>query len=242
MFRSFFRSLMTAALLTACLLASGFVAQAQIPLGAFNEAPSRHYLNYTLPSFYTGNFNDTLRFLQDDLRHATRIPLNNQGNFLWLDSLCYWALQGECHFQMAQYDEALRSFNTALQIYFGQPDWLRSIQVNQPGQAPRTPLAWGTSARPGSIGDFNPCRFQMSHEHVRVVPIGATKDIGLMTQNTLSPIRADHIIQCLALTIRRRTEILGSLSKYDSDTKRLAEVLATRPHVPNDFTGSWVDV
>ncbi|MDR0326766.1 MAG: CHAT domain-containing protein, partial [Planctomycetaceae bacterium] len=226
----------------ACLLSSGFVAHGQIPLEAFNEAPSRHYLNNTLPSFYLGNFNDTLRFLQDDLQHATRIPLNNQGFFRWLDSLCYWSLQGECHFQLANYDESLRAFNTALQIYFDQSDWLRSIQVNQPGQAPRIPLAWGTSVRPGSIGDFTSCRFQMSHERISAVPIGATKDIGLMTQNTLSPIRADHIVQCLALTIRRRAEILGSLSKYDPDTKKLATILSNRPHLPNHFTGSWVDV
>ena len=207
----------------------------------FSEAPSRWYQNTTFPSFYSGNFNDTLNFLNNDLRNAVKIPLNNQQTFLWLDSLCYWALQGECHYQMARYDEAFRAFSTALQIYFEQSDWLTSIVSVQPDMVPRTPMPWGTSVRPGRIGDFRQCRFQMSHDHLKIVPVGGA-DIGLTTQRTLSSIHAEHIVQCLALTIRRRAEILGSLSKYDPDTKMLAEILAERPHLPNHFSGTWVDV
>ena len=207
-----------------------------------DEAPSRHYLNVTLPSFYQGNFNDTLNYLNHDMRNAVRIPLQGQGTFLWLDSLCYWTLQGECHFQMARYDEALRSFNTALQIYFEQSDWLRSVTVSvQPSMEQRRPFPWGESSRPGNVGNFSQCRFQMTHEHLRIVPAGGD-NIGVSTQRTLSRIHADHIVQCFALMIRRRADILGSLSKYDPDTQRLAQILAARPHLPNHFASSWVDV
>ena len=209
--------------------------------GIFSEAPSRWYYHTTLPSFYSGNFNDTLNFLNNDLRNAAKLPLQNQQTFLWLDSLCYWTLQGECHYQMARYDEAFRAFSTALQIYFEQSQWLTSIVSVQPEMVPRTPLPWGTSVRPGGIGDFRQCRYQMTHEHLKIVPAGG-ENIGLTTQQTLSSIHADHIVQCLALTIRRRAEILGSLSKYDPETKMLAEILANRPHLPNHFSGTWVDV
>ena len=243
MLRSFLCGLKIAALFGSVLLIHPcHVVQGQVPLSTFNEAPSKRYLNFTLPSFYNGNFNDTILFLNDDLRNASKLPQGNQRIFLWLDSLCYYALQGECHFQMARYDEALRAFNSALQIYFEQSDWLKSIQVNQPGQVPRTPFAWGASVRPGSVGDFSLCRFQLGHEHLELVPVGGSQQIGAMTQRTLSQINADHVVQCLALTIRRRAEILGSLSKYDRDTKTLANILAGRPHLPNHFTGSWVDV
>ncbi|MCL2006009.1 MAG: CHAT domain-containing protein [Planctomycetaceae bacterium] len=229
-----------AAVCTILLLASN---SATAQLGRMlDEAPSRHYINITLPAFYQGDFNDTLNYLNNDLRNAVKIPLRDQGTFLWLDSMCYWALQGECHFQMARYDDALRSFNTALQIYFEQSDWLRSITTTvQPSMEPRTPLPWGQSTRAGNVGNFSNCRFQMSHEHLRVVPAGEG-NIGLAAQRTLSTVHADHIIQCLALTIRRRAEILGSLSKYDPDTQRLAQILAARPHLPNHFAGTWVDV
>ena len=208
-----------------------------------SEAPSRIYLDTTLPSFYYGNFNDTLDLLNNrDLPNAVKIPLRNQSVFLWLDSLCYWTLQGECHFQMARYNDALRAFDSALQIYFEQADWLKSITVsNPPSMTPRTPLPWGTSVRPGNAGNFSQCRFQMTHEHLKIVPVGGNQ-IGLMNQKMLTPIQAEHIVQCLALTIRRRAEILGNLSKYDPETRRLADILASRPCLPGHFTGSWVDV
>ena len=206
-----------------------------------SQAPSDAYLIWTLPSFYQGNFNDTLRFLDNDLQKAVKLRHGNQQTFLWLDSLCYWALQGECHFQMARYDEAFRAYSTALQIYFEQADWLRSISVSmEPGMMPRTPFSWGASMRPGNIGNFSQCRFQMTQEHLNIVPVA--DQIGLMNQAIRTSIHADHIVQCLALSIRRRAEILGSLSKYDPDTKRLADLLAARPHLPNHFTGTWVDV
>ena len=208
----------------------------------FSEAPSRLYLETTLPTFYHGNFDNTLNLLNNrDLRTAVRLNYGNQQIFLWLDSLCYWTLYGECQFQMARYDEALNAFTTALRIYMEQSDWLKSITVSDaPGMAPRQPLPWGASLRPGHVGDFSPCRFLMTHEHLAAVPVG--DQLGMMVQTMLTPIQADHIVHCLALTIRRRAEILGNLSKYDPETKKLADILANRPHLPNHWTGSWVDV
>ena len=204
------------------------------------EVPSWQYLNNTLPSFYNGDFNNTLNFVNRDLRGAVKIAVNGQ-RMPWLDSICYWTMQGECHFQMARYDDALLSFTTALQIYFGQSEWLKAISTDKmPGMAPRLPLPWGESVRPGNIGDFNQCRFQITHERTSLVPVG--DQTGLMAQQTKAAIRADHIVSSLALAIRRRAEILGSLSKYDPETKQLADILANRPHLPNHFTSSWVDV
>ena len=205
------------------------------------DAPSKEHLAITLPAFFRGDFNATLNHLNRDLRDAVKIRQTNQQVFLWLDSLCYWALQGECHFQMARYDEALQAYTTAVRIYFEQAKWLESILVSvEPGMAPREPLPWGASVRPGNVGNFNQVRFQMTQGHLSIVPVAG--QAGVMQQQVRTHIQADHIIQCLALAIRRRAEILGSLSKYDPDTKRLADILATRPHLPNHFTTSWVDV
>ena len=233
-----FRAYIVAAMSAVLFLHTCTPAQGQ---PVFSEAPSRFYLDTTLPSFNYGNFNDTLNFLNKrDLPNAVRINYANQKVFLWLDSLCYWTLYGECHFQMARYDDAFNAFTTAMQIYSEQADWLKSITVDTPGMIPRQPLPWGTSLRPGHVGDFSMCRFQMTHEHLELVPVG--NQLGTMVQKMLTPIQADHIIHCLALAIRRRAEILGNLSKYDPETKKLADVLAARPCLPGHFTGSWVDV
>ena len=233
----------SAVLTTALLLQIFALAQIPLPLGRmFDEAPSRQYFNFTLPSFYQGNFNDTLNNLNQDLRHAIGRPDQNRNNVPWLDSLCYWTLQGECYYQLAQYENALDALNTALAIYFEQDDWLRYVSATvQPELAPRPLMPWGASIRQGSIANFNRVRFQYSHERQRAVPVGDDQ-IGLAPQRALSTIHADHVVQCIALMIRRRGEIMGSLAKFDPDTQRLAQVLAGRPHLPNHFGSTWVDV
>ena len=232
-----FRDCGVAVLFVVLFLQTGPAARGYIS----SKAPSDTYLAMTLPSFFQGNFNETLNHLNRDLRDAVKIRQANQQVFLWLDSLCYWTLQGECHFQMARYDEAFQAYTTALRIYFDQADWFRSISVSvEPGMMPREPLPWGASVRPGNVGDFSRCRFEMTQEHLQFVPLAG--QTGVMDRQIRTGIHADHIVQCLALAIRRRAEILGSLSKYDSETKMLAEVLGKRPHLPNHFTSTWVDV
>ena len=208
--------------------------------GVESEAPSRVYFAKTLPSFYRGNFNETLNHLNRNLRDAIRIEQTNQQVFLWLDSLCYWTLKGECHFQMVQHDEALLAYTTALKIYLDHSDWLCSISISaKPKMRSRESLPWGASSRTGNVGDFSQCRFKIDQDYFNIVPIA---NQGEPNRQTLTDIHADHIVRCLALAIRRRAEILGSLSQTDSEMKTLAEVLASRPHLPNHFAASWVDV
>ena len=167
------------------------------------EVPSRLYLENTLPTFFQGNFNETLAALNRHLSSAVRIPQRNQAHMPWLDSIAYWALQGECHFHMARYDDALTAFDTALQIYMEHHDWFRHVEMTAPpNMAPRAPLPWGASTRPGNIADFSQSRFQYRHERAQLVTAG--DGVGFQAQTTLSRIHAEHIVQCIALAIRRR--------------------------------------
>ncbi|MDR0520219.1 MAG: hypothetical protein LBH00_00020 [Planctomycetaceae bacterium] len=206
-----------------------------------NDTPSPVYFNVTLPHLYHGNFTEAVRTSTLDLKNAVKIPDNNGNTLLWLDSLCYWTIIGECHFQMGRFDDAFHAYTAALRIYFMHPDWLKRISVTAPpALLPRVPMKWGKSARPGHAGNFQTTKFRIAREDLHIVPMGDKP--GLMTSKTLFNIHADQVVSCLALTIRRRAEILGGLSKYDPDTKRLADILAARPCLPNHFTGSWIDV
>ncbi|MDR1141336.1 MAG: CHAT domain-containing protein, partial [Planctomycetaceae bacterium] len=177
-----------------------------------------------------------------DLQHAVKIPNVNGQMFLWLDSFCYWVMCGECHYQMARYADAMQAFNNALQIYLQQPEWLKSITyTGSPSPVPRQPFTWGRSERLGAVGDFRHCKFQIYQENVNLVNLGR-EGTALSKNAQLSSIHADEIISRMALMIRRRSEILGALSKYDPETKLLLEVLGNRPCLPNHFTGVWVDV
>ncbi|MDR1964051.1 MAG: tetratricopeptide repeat protein, partial [Planctomycetaceae bacterium] len=206
------------------------------------EIPTPEYFVLSLTRCHEGNFEKALADFNRDLQRAVKIPNANGTMFLWLDSMCYWIMCGECHYQMSRYHEALQAFNNALQIYLQQPEWLRSITYSgNPAALPRQPFAWGNSLRPGGIGDFRHCKFQIYQENINFVNLGQ-QGTALTKNSQLSSIRADEIISRMGLMIRRRAEILGPLSKYDPETKNLLEILNNRPCPPNHFTGVWVDV
>jgi tetratricopeptide (TPR) repeat protein len=204
--------------------------------------PSKEYFTFSLRRFNEGNFNAAFNDFNKDLQQAVKIPDANGQMFLWLDSMTYWIMCGECHYQAARYDDALRAFNNALQIYLTQPDWLKQISyAGGPAAVPRQPFAWGTSARKGGMGDFRQCKFQILQENINIINLG--KHGTAVQQNAqMNSIHADEIISRMALMVRRRAEILGPLSKYDPQTKLLSEVLGGKPCPPNHFTGVWVDV
>ncbi|MDR0336802.1 MAG: CHAT domain-containing protein [Planctomycetaceae bacterium] len=206
------------------------------------EIPTPEYFAISLHRYFEGNFEKALADFNHDLQRAVKIPNVNGQMFLWLDSLCYWVMCGECHYQMARYPEAMQAFNNALQIYLQQPEWLKSITyTGGPASVPRQPFIWGRSERLGNVGDFRQCKFQIYQENLNFINLGQ-QGTALSKNAQLSSIRADEIISRIALMVRRRSEILGALSKYDPETKTLLEVLGNRPNLPNHFTGVWVDV
>ncbi|MDR0608536.1 MAG: CHAT domain-containing protein [Planctomycetaceae bacterium] len=220
----------------------GTVFGQSIGVMPFREIPTPEYFNISLHRYFEGNFDKALTDFNRDLQRAFKIPNVNGQMFLWLDSLCYWIMCGECHYQMARYNDAMQAFNNALQIYLQQPEWLKSITyTGYPSAIPRQPFTWGHSERVGGIGDFRQCKFQIYQENVNLVNLGR-QGTALSKNAQLSSIHADEIITRMALMIRRRAEILGPLSKYDPETKTLLEVLGNRPCLPNHFTGVWVDV
>jgi tetratricopeptide (TPR) repeat protein len=209
------------------------------------EIPTQEYFAISLHRCFEGNFDKALADFNHDLQRAVKIPNVNGQMFLWLDSLCYWVMCGECHYQTARYDDAMQAFNNALQIYLQQPEWLKNITyAGNPSLLPRQPFVWGRSERTGAVGDFRHCKFQIYQENINLVNLSQLGHQGTaLTKNAqLSSIHADEIVSRMALMIRRRSEILGALSKYDPETKLLLEVLGNRPCLPNHFTGAWVDV
>jgi tetratricopeptide (TPR) repeat protein len=203
--------------------------------------PTKEYY-FSLALFNDGACNKALAGFTQELQRAVKLPDANGNVILWLDSMTYWVMCGECHYQESRYDEALRAYNTALQIYLQQPEWLKRISFQgSPKAVPRPVYPWRQSNRKGGAGDFKPCRFQILQENMMPVNLGSGGN-AMMAQRQLTVIHADEIISKLALMIRRRAEILGPLSKYDPKTKELVEVLGARPCLPNHFTGVWVDV
>ena len=204
--------------------------------------PSDAYYAFSLPLLQNGDFAKAVTALQTDLRRSIKVPLADGQQLPWLDSICYWAMLGEAHYQSGRFDDAVQSLTSAIQVFLRHSTWLANTTfAGAPRPMPRAPLPWGASARQGAVGNFSQCGFQILLQDVGVFDFGNRGNL-IMQQQQLLTIHAGEIIRCLAHAIRRRAEIQGPLSQYDPVTKELAKVLGGRPCPPNHFTGTWVDV
>ena len=211
-------------------------------VGVPRVVPSQEYYTFSLQLLQNGDFAKAVTAFQNDLRRAVKVPMANGQQLLWLDSICYWTMLGETFYQMGRYDDAIQSLNSAIQIFLGHSDWLRHVTfAGAPSAMPRVPLPWGASTRPGTVGNFSQCGFQILQESVNIINLG-NQGHALAQQQQLTTIHAGEIVRCLAHAIRRRADIQGPLAQYDPVTQELVAILGGRPCPPNHFTGTWVDV
>ncbi|MHB8899391.1 MAG: tetratricopeptide repeat protein, partial [Thermoguttaceae bacterium] len=202
-------------------------------LGA-NEIPSLRYYSSIEDEFLEGEFEDALDTFSDERRGAIKKP-----GMLWLDSICYYAMMGECYYHMGQLDQALECYTSAVQLSIQHSDWLILVQFQNPRLANLRPCPWGTSSRNPKLGDFPTTMSIMQGE------INVNRQIergGVVQQAIHIPIHVAEIVRCTCLAIRRRTELLGPLSPEDPLTKELVDVLSRRPGPPNHWSQAWIDV
>ncbi len=196
------------------------------------EIPSFRY-SAAFDDFHDGEFEDALDTFMDERRGAIKKP-----GTLWLDSICYYTMMGECYYQMGQLEQALDSYTTAVQLYVQYNDWLILVQFQPPRIANWRPCPWGTSSRGAKMGDF-PDKMNIMQGEINV-----NRQIergGVVQQAVKWPIRASEIVRCTCLAIRRRTELLGPLCPEDPITQDLVDVLSRRPGPPNHWSQAWID-
>lgn len=161
---------------------------------------------------------------------------------LWLDSLCTAAMLGETYYQMGNHAAALEQYNLALMIYIQQPDWLERIRnVPMPSRNPmQTRPPWG-DPKPNRQLTKIPQNVQilfgfLDNSDPRVHG-------GQIAMPTLHSLRADEVMRCTALAVRRRAELLGPLSAGDElNAKMLTLLNRQRAAMAGSWLQAWVDV
>jgi len=224
------------------LLAGGIImvapwsdrAEAQIE---DRTAPSATY-HAAFYLFYDGEYKDALRQFQDEWRGAIKTPQSR-----WIDSICYHTMIAECYYHMGSLDQALEHYNAALRLYLAFPDWMMRVQF-PPSVRPMQPGAfrappWGATTRRSRPGHF-PSTMLIGQGQIDLGP--AFFRGGALQSAQLFPIEPQEIVRCTTLAIRRRTELLGPLSKYDPLTADLLATLSRNPGPPNHWSQAWIDV
>ena len=210
-----------------------------IPLAAVqgqrgSSIPSAsHYKSVQLAA--QGNFAAAADLCRDELGSATKI-----GQQRWIDSICYYAMLGECEFVTGNADEALDAFESAIDIYMSSPDWIARVEYptgTRHGEGPVPP--WGAGARNLPLGIFpNDAMIRLGDP----ITDERIKQGGMLKSPELRKIDPTEILRCTALALRRRNEILGPLTPYDHRTRPIVECFSKRAVSRNHWSSPLLDV
>ena len=114
--------------------------------------PTATYYKGFVP-FYDGDYATALKTFQSELRGSIKTSQS-----LWIDSICYETMCGECYYQMGDFDRAMFHYCNALQLYKRFPDWMMKVQfeaVDSPAQPnARKAVPWGASTRQAKLGRY----------------------------------------------------------------------------------------
>jgi len=183
-----------------------------------------------------GDFQSALR----DFRSVTRIK-STQG--VWIDSITYHTMVGECMYHMGNLRGALEQYTAALQVFVTYPDWLTMVEVPaalQPSaRVIRKPPTWGASARVIRVAQI-PDQMKSLQGNSRDANMRALQQGGVVSQQQYVLINAKEIVRCTVLAMRRRMEIMGPACQHDPLTDQLVTVLSRRPAPPGSWAQAWI--
>ena len=201
----------------------------------FRSIPSLAY-HAIMPRFYEGDYVIAKNAFQQESRLAIKTPQS-----LWIDSICYQTMVGECYYRTGDLDEALQCYTAAVQLYLSFPNWMQSVQFPDSIRLSNTGRGtpWGTSTRTSQLGQY-PAVMSIFQGKLDNTP--ALVQGGVVQMPQLVPIEVQEIVRCTILAIRRRGELLGPLAKYDKINNDLIAALAQRPGKANHWSQAWIDV
>ena len=219
-----------------CGVAAATPVEAQTGVLGSNRIPSASYY-LMLPDFYDGNYREVSRDFTN-ARGAIRF-----GTDMYLDSVCYWTMAGECNYLTGNYPAAVELYESALTLYlkFAAGGWQQRIQPLQPMNAVVNPfqaaqINWGQSTRTFTIPAL-PDGFQVLFgrlDNERVAQQG-----GVIQNPEFRQVDVTEIMRCTALSLHRRRMLKGVTSRLDPFSTRCLEVLEPLEHGDGSLLGAW---
>lgn len=198
------------------------------------SVPTEGYY-YAKRDFYAGDYRAAERGFRQSLRSGPRV-----GTARWVDAICYYAMLGEVYFHRGQLKQALELHEQALQWHLQNGDWLARIRypsIAATNKPIRAQIGWGN--RSTIVGQFPDTMGSMEG----TLNVEQSFQVGgAVNPAHMRSVDAVEVIRCLAISLKRRGELLGPtapLSKLGAQvTSSLSDVAAPSGH----YSSSWVEV
>jgi hypothetical protein len=190
--------------------------------------------------YLSGDYNSARRAFIDVARGGSKTLEGGR----WVDSICYHTMLGESHYQLGDLVASLEQHNSALQLYLAHLTWMMRVEfpespdiLTKPAKAP----TWGPSSRNVVYGRYpDTVRTFMGNtdaQNAAVMQRG-----GALSQGQLAPIGAMEVLRCIAISLKRRAELLGPTGEHDAFTQTIVSALAARPAPPNHWTQAFIEL
>ncbi|WP_254508918.1 CHAT domain-containing protein [Anatilimnocola floriformis] len=188
--------------------------------------------------YYDGDYQSSVRAFRESGRGALA---SVDGR--WVDSCCYHTMVGESLYQMGDLAGALEQHNIACKLFLANRDWMLRAEFPpgvDPENNPRVTITWGAASTRGmKIGKFQE-RYQVLQGRLDNAAVASQG--GVVAPPSLRPVNVIEICRCIALSIRRRGEIMGPTCELDPLTSQLVTELSRLPAAPNHWSQCFVEI
>ena len=194
---------------------------------------SQYYLGKQ--AYYEGNYVTAERGFIRSLKSGVRI-----GQVRWIDSVCYYTMLGEVYLHQGLLARSLEMHELAIQVHLTNPGWMgrltypRIVPSNDRIQAR---ILWGQ--RPTPMGAFPDSMNSLEG----TLDLSNTFQFGgaVNPAHTRS-VDAVEVFRCLAVSLRRRSQLLGPTAPLSKQTGRIMASLEAVTAPPGHWVASWVEV
>jgi len=185
-------------------------------------------------AFYMGEYRDAERAFASAIKSANRI-----GQSRWIDSICGYSMLGEVYYHQGNLAASLEAHEAAISVHLVNTGWmsrLRYPQLQPTNSRIEAKIAWGQratmmAALPDSISSL-----EGTLDLTTPFEIG-----GAVNPAHMKSVDGVEVVRCLAVSLRRRAELLGPTAAFSSSstdiTNSFAEVLAP----PGHWVAAWVE-
>lgn len=207
--------------------------------GSIQRVPGDDYF-VCLATYYSGDYAAARRGFID----VSRGGLKSLDGARWVDSICYHTMLGECHYQMGDLVASLEQHNNALAVYLANLNWL--LRVDFPAapdvltKVAKIPT-WGASTRTTVLGRY-PDTMRSFQGQTDAQNAAALQKGGVIAQGQLYPVQVMEILRCIAVSLRRRAELVGPTGGYDPLSQTILDAVMRRPAPANHWSQCWIDL
>ena len=183
---------------------------------------------------YMGEYREAVRGFQRSIKSSTRI-----GQTRWIDSICSYSMLGETLYRQGNFAGALESHELAIQVHLANRGWMGRLRYPslQPSQRRfRVPIAWGQ--RPTLMGDLPDSMGSLEGTFDLQTPFQIG---GAVNPAHMRSIDAVEVARCLAVSLRRRAELLGPTAGVSPLSAEIANSFANISPPAGHWVSAWVE-